>query len=406
MAASSSARGCTTSADALQLPFTCSLATGQPLADALPSRPAALVRSHSITWSDVAAGIMLNNGVLREGRAVGGRASLERELLLRSRRTWMPHAPGLDILLLASCRSEKPAGSSSRAANDNADQPAPNPRWFPAGDEAGVGLPRMHWRCFNGRDRLGVSLWRKTGALLTVLHRTFPSKRLFLKVDSDTMLLPHALLSFLRALHGATPRGTPLYFGSNRIASHRRFCHGRGCLLSTPRWHALAANLSSAGTHGGDAPRDGGGSSGYCQSSEASYAQGGAYGFDRRALGLLVRDGCLERAADLVRWHDRLRDGAEPQLFEDEAVGLCMRLRGVRLVTCGCFYDWGPCDINRPSSCSADTNASRLCHLPLTVHKLRQLSWFDGWWQLLAAREPHALSALQSWQRTHGRAHA
>ena len=45
-------------------------------------------------------------------------------------------------------------------------------------------------------------------------------------------------------------------------------------------------------------------------------------------------------------------------LFEDEAVGLCMRLHRVRLVTWlrllpGCFYDWGPCDINSPQTSCA-----------------------------------------------------
>ena len=81
-----------------------------------------------------------------------------------------------------------------------------------------------------------------------------------------------------------------------------------------------------------------------------------------------------------------------------------MRLRNVRLVTCRCFYDWGPCDINNPAaSCAPDTNASRICHLPLTVHKMRQLSWFDGWWRLLAAREPAALAALARWQAAQGR---
>ena len=73
--------------------------------------------------------------------------------------------------------------------------------------------------------------------------------------------------------------------------------------------------------------------------------------------------------------------------------------RQVRLLTCACFYDWGPCDIFHPGqSCAPDTNRSRLCHFPLTVHKLRQLSWYDGWWRLLSEREPVALAALEKWE--------
>ena len=52
------------------------------------------------------------------------------------------------------------------------------------------------------------------------------------------------------------------------------------------------------------------------------------------------------------------------------------------------------------TSCAPDTNASRLCHLPLTVHKLRELSWFDGWWRLLAARDTAAAAQLEAWRRT------
>ena len=43
--------------------------------------------------------------------------------------------------------------------------------------------------------------------------------------------------------------------------------------------------------------------------------------------------------------------------------------------------------------CARDTNRSRLCHLPLSVHELRKLERFDGWWKLLSAREPAAFLA-------------
>ena len=120
------------------------------------------------------------------------------------------------------------------------------------------------------------------------------------------MLMPRALLAFLRALHGSTPRGVPLYFGSNRISSKRRFCSGRACLLSTPHWRALAGgNGNSSGGGGGDGSGGSGGESdGFCESREASYAQGGAYGFDRRALAALVGGECLDRVAGAVRRYD------------------------------------------------------------------------------------------------------
>ena len=154
-------------------------------------------------------------------------------------------------------------------------------------------------------------------------------------------------------------------------------------------------SLTTGAGGGGAAPAIGCGGQQPQQQEAASYAQGGAYGFDRRAITAFVGGECMEVAAAAVASHTRSSD-----LFEDEAVGLCMQLHQIPLITCRCFYDWGPCDIFKPqASCAADTNASRLCHLPLTVHKIRQLSWYDGWWNLLSAREPNALDAYRRWQR-------
>ena len=95
---------CTTAVDALRLPFTCATADGTPLGAALNARHAALPgrvsrSAHArppLSWRDVAAGLMLTHGVVREGGGASGRARLERELLLRARSTWMPQAEGLD----------------------------------------------------------------------------------------------------------------------------------------------------------------------------------------------------------------------------------------------------------------------------------------------------------------------
>lgn len=461
---------CTSTADSLGLPFTCALANGRPLSQALPTLPAHGPRGRSsssapaLGWTDVGAGMMLTHGVLRaEGRtggagAAGGRAGLERQLLLRARKTWMPHAAGLELILMASgCGAMGRGGALPILGAADAKQasaveapaevvPVRAPSWWPAhtppsritGDRAtdagdasrdASALPTLHWQCFHGKDRLGVSLWRKTAALLASLHAHLPAKRFYLKIDSDTLLLPNSLIRFLHSLNAVQPqpplRRTPLYFGSNRISSKRLFCPGRGCLLQSRTWRQLELAIAPPNGHANDtktttakattakattmrrrstaslafssSPSSVAAASAQpsCGSDVASYAQGGAYGFDRAALDLLVADRCMELAANAARAHNP----KEPLLFEDETVGLCMRLRKVRLLTCACFYDWGPCDIFHPGqSCAPDTNRSRLCHFPLTVHKLRQLSWYDGWWRLLSEREPVALAALEKWE--------
>lgn len=109
--------------------------------------------------------------------------------------------PGIGLLLLSSCPTANddvtgaPSSSSSMEA----------PQWWTAAATDGESPPHALWRCYHGRERLGSSLWRKTGALLASLLEAYPSRRFYLKLDVDTMLLPHALLRFLSALrfHGA-----------------------------------------------------------------------------------------------------------------------------------------------------------------------------------------------------------
>jgi hypothetical protein len=407
---------CTSSVDSHRLPFTCALADGQPLSAALasatPSRPRPRRASSSqLSFPDVAVGTMLVAGAMRE-RVGGGRARLERELLMRARATWIRQAPGLRLLVLVSCGERL-----SHEGGERADGSLMPPSWF-------SGVPNCHWRCYRGRDRLGQSLWRKTSALLSSLLRVFPTQAFYLKIDSDTMLFPRSLMLFLRALHSLpTPRrgpgpGAGVYFGSNRISQRRLFCDGERCLFNSARWRELDARIAdnrttplatvrrgrrSRGLANAAAPHDGfaggrghaGDKSGCELHAGASYAQGGAYGFDRRALSAFMDgSGCMESVAAAAASHMHAED-----LFEDEAVGLCMHLHGVRLLTCGCFYDWGPCDIFNPvRSCAPDTNASKICHLPLSVHKLRKIEWYDGWWRFLSAREPAALAAFGRWE--------
>lgn len=196
------------------------------------------------------------------------------------------------------------------------------------------------------------------------------------------------MLRFLTALRASRP-GTPLYFGSNTIASARWFCtRSPRCLLRSAAWRGLEAAVGAAG-----ATRAALGAAGANRTGQAcpwsrpwSYAQGGAFGFDAAALSALVRGGCMAAVATAAASFTAAGSPARRTgLYEDEAVGLCMLLRRVRLVTCDCFYAWGP-----------DANASRRCRLPLTVHKLRRLAWFDDWWARLSPLEPAALAQLDA----------
>lgn len=57
----------------------------------------------------------------------------------------------------------------------------------------------------------------------------FPSKRYYIKIDDDTVLIPRHLLNFLKTLDASTPQSEPLYFGS-LLSDHGNhiLCDGHG----------------------------------------------------------------------------------------------------------------------------------------------------------------------------------
>ena len=234
--------------------FSCSLDDGTPLSEALlpgPSGAGATTDSAGrrwlaaparppLEWSDVAVGMMvgLSHGALGASppdpaKAPRSRPQLEARLLQLGREGWMAHTPGLGLLLLADCKGAAAASSG--------------PQWLlrpvpasSAGAGGGVGGAQLRWRCYTGpAAKVGVSLWRKTAALLRALWDEYSDRRYFLKLDADAFLLPGALLAFLGFLDGALHPSSPAYFGNNRIASAEKFCIHRRCLLRSAAWQAL-----------------------------------------------------------------------------------------------------------------------------------------------------------------------
>lgn len=135
----------------------------------------------------------------------------------------------------------------------------------------------------------------------------------------------------------------------------------------------------------------------HAREASVSYATGGAYGFNRRALQLVTQPRCMSAAVAAVIARGEAIGVPVPGAGEDETVGLCMHLQRVRLIRCGCFYQYGPCNCYNFSSCFRADGASRpnVCHLPLTIHKLKKAEWFHRWWRMLSAREPSMLAAFR-----------
>ena len=131
-------------------------------------------------------------------------------LVAAARRSWMVDAgPDLEVLLLVDCDRD----------HDEAPQLAPPPE-LRAGDGA---LPRLHLACYaplaNVVNDSTVEVtailnnFDKFGALLAAMLRFMPRKKWYLKLDTDTVLVPENLLRFLSFFSANARQPTNLYFG-------------------------------------------------------------------------------------------------------------------------------------------------------------------------------------------------
>lgn len=377
--------------------FTCS-AADQSFFTAVGQLPSSLLhssrdREHTeLTFADVAFGMV---------------ARVADNRLRAAAQTWMLSVPDAALLVLEDC----PPGRTVDVQ--------PRPSYL---DEAAAAGLHIAWQCDSAMTlaheqatsraaAILSTLWLKVLEMLRRLEQAHPTRSYFVKVDVDTLLMPHALLQFFNFLSSAnhqTP-SAPQYFGTDLPARLDLFCTTkcntnakRCCLFRTRPWKALQAafNFSEEEQRGA---LEGG----------VSYAVGGAYGFNRAALRLVTRPGCVDAAVRAVVERGRLMGVAIPGAAEDEAVGLCMHLQRVRLLRCGCFYQYGPCDCYNMSSClhlpSSTASATApsfaearapLCHLPLSVHKLKRADWFWRYWKAFSRREPPMLAKLRGTGRT------
>ena len=330
-------------------------------------------------------------------------------LLERATATWLPQAPWASVLVMHHCPS--PERSVPMWLNGTAS--------------------RIVWRCFAPRPRGGRithgANYPKLANLLRELLSSLPAHDIYVKIDLDTLLVPANLVHVLRRV----PTERPLYFGSIEATEllgrthaacgsqhswsrcdHRDFTRkppqlrpptardnstshlqqrngtaprgharvawaaqafwskraraaSRAWLPSTPECERLPFKLMSRLTCSGPT------------TNAIQYVQGSFEGMTRSALQRLVASDCI------------MRVGAQPSCFhprdciheaEDATLGICMHEHGVPLWQCPCFHPTGPCEVFNPTTC-----LGRLCAAPLSVHKLKMTTWYDGWWKLLTA---------------------
>ena len=161
----------------------CPIDDGRPIAEHLEvvAPVARRRRRQRVEWSDVAAGMMLYGE--------GSHRSFELGLLRIAHDGWLTRTPGLDLMLLADC----PAQPTQH------DEPVP--AWF-VEHNASSDRASVHWRCYRTRTNVWGSLWRKSLRMLELLSG-FSGKRIYLKLDVDTLLMPRSALRYVNALVAA-----------------------------------------------------------------------------------------------------------------------------------------------------------------------------------------------------------
>jgi hypothetical protein len=340
--------------------YSCSLADGSPVQLTQAQEPQQRSRHRRLGWANVAFGMMAGRGVRKPG-------TLEFRLLESARGTWMATiGEPIGFLLLGDCLE---------GTDDDGEMA---PAWMMA-DARATSSASVLWRCYRHPVAKGSSLWRKTLALLRSLFEAFPGREIALKVDIDTLVLPRALMQYLRFLRESRGSVAPLYFGNGgRVVYRGLYCWGARCFFRTEGWAAL---LRRQNWTDGELQS--------LRNQPVSYAAGGLYGFNRAALARVAAPGaqCLPEAAAAVTAY---RDAGHriAHMAEDELVGMCMLAARVRLVSCECFYQYGPCDCHNVSGTCADgTHETRICRLPLSIHHVKRAAWYLPWWKALTERE-------------------
>jgi hypothetical protein len=371
--------------------------------------------------------------------------------------TWLQATPSLRAVGLVDCRHFGPTPQEVNGQFDG--HSAFSFRRVPWLRVPNLNL-RCYWGP-TGKIVRNVGGFRKTGALFRALLETLPTRRYFLKVDEDTLPRPANLMRFLASLHAAAHPDTPLYFGTvrsrevcNRLPQPER-CHmfvfntrasrANAYRASAPPGVAVVVPMEDEHVARTVPLRENLGwrelEAAFLPPSVAnvtmhvgiSGVSGGGYGMNRRALAEIVRTRCIQKVGTLRcrggayhgsnrsssdgsdnatrsilttsggnQWHGssrcKFRRGIV-HAFEDNAVGLCMHLTGVRPIHCEAFRSFLDSDPLRPSALADGTPGAALSRHVVLMHPIKQPREMLRSWNMLLERDRLGDAELEEWRR-------
>mgnify|MGYP004330320709 CR=1 FL=1 len=165
--------------------------------------------------------------------------------------------------------------------------------------------------------------------LLETMYSTLPRHDFYLKIDTDTLVVPSNLALFL------TKFPQVQYFGSTDVTYK---------------------NVKVLGIK-----------------NRFNYIQGGFEGYSYNSIQTIVNDKCIAKVG-----YPNCSTTYCLNKRDDISGGACAFLNDIKLTHCKCFFPWGPCDIYNPSSCTG-----RICANTISIHKLKKKDWYFKWWNIL-----------------------
>ena len=418
------------------------------------ARPRNPNRPPLVTFADVGIGMMLAPSRSFKAAARNQTVPLDdTEILAAGWHSWVARLDGasLEMMFLVDCPkfcSSKDAkggpgcerlaqNSTTRSVGDwdeHFDFPFKIPDWL---SEKGTRAPKVHFRCTwerYSRSFYGSAKNAQKGAILwNALLHIMPRKRFYLKLDADSLLLPHNLLSFLNAVAHKVGLDVPVYFGNHRFINtvstwgydidherlklvlsgkaraarghrvnmtskyqsnvnleHRVDPRGKIFIRETLGWQQLERQFLTQEQIDSSAH------------TTLNFAQGSAYGMSYLALQALIESNVMARVHQVGQNCQPVQCRRKELVdIEDSLMGLCMHLLQIKLLSCTCFTSdsrgsGGVLSIGDLYSQRVNSRFHRhkavlhryLCPAPITVHPFKTVKVYQRAWEDLRNTTP------------------
>jgi hypothetical protein len=297
-------------------------------------------------------------------------------ILTAARDTWMKDAKDLaEILVFVDCApGEKqitvPAEFSS-------------PKWKYV-------LPKIYWVCYSPQHPLTTAEeevyaiknnFDKFAAMYKELLTILPDKKWYMKIDSDTIIVPFNLKRLLLSLVPFIERDRALIVGdvgerrkginhskNENWLMYRASTNSIDSLFKRPGWISLEREF-----HGDMAD--------HWLQATATGIQGGLILYSSQALETLVRSKCMSKVSAIpCSWEIKKNCINRP---EDLVVGLCGHLLEALLIDCH-FCMRNIIDVFAPVQWVKEgLRQQKFCPTPVSVHAVKNQSDYNAVYELL-----------------------